>query len=93
MRMPDNFLKGKKGREVFAVSEIAEYLGLSSHHTSRHCPQQYFAAKGRNNLMFRGLLKIGGANVRGIAIKNHFMWNNATPIQVNAHIKRFIDIK
>ena len=93
MRMTDDFLKDKQGREVFAVSEIAEYLGLSSHHTSRHCPQQYFAAKGRNNLMFRGLLKIGGENVRGIAIKNHFMWNNATPIEVNAHIKRFIDIK
>ena len=91
MRLPDDFLKGKQGREVFAVSEIAEYLGLSSHHTSRHCPKQYFAANGQKKLMFRGLLKIGGANVRGIAIKNHFMWNNATPIEVNAHIKKFID--
>jgi len=93
MRMPDEFLKGKQGREVFAVTEVAEYLGLSSHHTSRHCPKQYFAANGRNNLMFRGLLKIGGVNVRGIAVKNQFMWHNATPIQVNAHIKKFIDTK
>lgn len=90
MRLPDDFLKDKQGREVFAVAEIAEYLGLSSNHISRHYPTQYFAAKGRNNLMFRGLLNIGGANVRGIAIKNHFMWNNATPIEVNAHIKKFI---
>ena len=93
MRLPDDFLKDKQGREVFAVAEISEYLGLSSHHTSRHCPKQYFAAKGKSNLLFRGLLKIGGANVRGIAVKNQYMWHNATPIEVNAHIKRFIDTK
>jgi len=59
MRLPDEFLEGKQGREVFAVSEIATYLGLSSNHISRNCPKQYFAAKGRNNLFFRGLLWFG----------------------------------
>jgi len=90
MRLADEFLKDKKGREVFAVSEIAEYLGLSSNHISRHCPKHYFAANGRNNLMFRDLLKIGGANVRGIAIKIILCGTTLRPLKLMRILKSLL---
>ena len=87
-----DFLKDKKGREVFSIAEIADYLGLTSYHVSRNFPEKYFAAKGKD-LLFRTLLGKGGSSLRGVALKNIFMWNNAPQVEVNAHIKKFINTK
>ena len=89
MRFPDDFLKDKKGREVFSVSEIADYLGCNAIHVSKNCPREYFVANRSSNLDFRQIVRTGGLNIRAIAVKNCYMWNKATPQEVNKYLQKF----
>ena len=89
MEFPDDFLKDKKGREVFSVSEIADYLGCHAIHVSKNCPREYFVANRSCNLDFRQIVRAGGLNIRGIAVKNCYMWNKATPQEVNKYLQKF----
>ena len=89
MEFPDDFLKNKKGREVFAFSEIADYLGYHANHVSRNCPREYFVANRSSNLDFRQIVRAGGLNIRAIAVKNCYMWNKATPQEVNKYLQKF----
>ena len=89
MEFPDDFLKNKKGREVFSVSEIADYLGCHAIHVSKNCPREYFVANRSCNLDFRQIVRAGGLNIRGIAVKNCYMWNKATPQEVNKYLQKF----
>ena len=89
MEFPDDFLKDKKGREVFSVSEIADYLACHAIHVSKNCPREYFVANRSSNLDFRQIVRTGGLNIRAIAVKNCYMWNKATPQKVNKYLQKF----
>jgi len=84
----DNFLKDKRGRELFSVSEIAETMGVSVTRLSRHMDDRYFAVFRGAKIYIKSFSHIqlyGNA----ISLKNHVMWASATVKECNAHLDKF----
>lgn len=84
----DEFLKDKKGRELFSVSEIAEFMGVSATRLTRHMDDKYLAVfRGAKIYIksFASTQKYGNA----VSLKNHAMWASATIKECNAHLDKY----
>ena len=86
---PWDFLKDKRGREVFAFSEIADYLSLHPVQISYYCPIEYCVAEGKT-VCFRGVAN-KSSYLRGVSIKNHYMWHVATRTKIDHYLQNFKD--
>jgi len=84
----NDFLKDKGGRELFAVSEIAEAMGVSVTRLARHVDDKYLA-------VFRGarihIKSFANTQAYGnaVSLKNHAMWSSATVKECNAHLDKY----
>jgi len=88
LQSKEKFLKGKKGRELFSVGEIADAMGVAVRRLAMHLDGKYFAVFKGVKINLSGIISEKQSG-NCISLKNHAMWASATVKECNAHLDKF----